>query len=144
MQFHLYWVYIYLARVSWLEWEPRWQRRPPPSSDSVCGPSSSSTPRSVLDLRWKLMNVVYFLSPLSVAQAELQLRLALTTPRKAPLERRKGNTQFPPRIFYQSAGSDPVSQSICRFGSGPITLLLGIPIIWSLIYAFCYGTSIRW
>ena len=36
---------------------------------------------------------MYFLSPLSVAQAELQLRLALTTPRKAPLERSKGNTQ---------------------------------------------------
>ena len=38
----------------------------------------------------KLINIVYFPSS---AQAELQLRLALTTPRKAPLERRKGNTQ---------------------------------------------------
>ena len=46
----------------------------------------------------------------SVAQAELQLRLALTTPRKAPLERKKGNTQH---LLVSTCPGAPLSQSSC-------------------------------
>ena len=46
--------------------------------------------RRMITQRWTLINVAYLLFS---AQAELQLRLALTTPRKAPLERSCGNTQ---------------------------------------------------
>ena len=53
---------------------------------------------------------MFFLSPLSVAQAELQLRLALTTPRKAPLERKKGNTQH---LLVSTCPGAPLSQSSC-------------------------------
>ena len=43
------------------------------------------------------------------ARAELQLRLALTTPRKAPPERRKGNTH----CLLVSTSGVPVCKSIC-------------------------------